>query len=127
MVFLLVSFFKSQNAFSTASTLIGTIIGFITGIYLPIGMFPEVMQFIIKVFPISHSAALFRQVIMEPTLNTSFANIPVEYLDEFKETMGITFSFGEYIVTPMTSILVMVLTIVIFYGLAILSLSRKSK
>lgn len=127
MVFFLVSFFKSQNAFSTASAIIGTLIGFITGIYLPIGMFPDMVQYIVKVFPISHAALLFRQVIMEPTLQTSFADVPVEYLEGFKETMGLTFRFGDYTVSTLVSILILVLTIVIFYGLAILSISRKSR
>ncbi|MCH3908313.1 MAG: ABC transporter permease [Sphaerochaeta sp.] len=36
-LFFLVSCFSSPNAFSTASSIIGTLIGFLTGIYLPIG------------------------------------------------------------------------------------------
>ena len=51
MMFFITSFFKSQNAFATASTIIGTLIGFLTGIYLPIGSLPSAVQMIVKLFP----------------------------------------------------------------------------
>ncbi|MEA5026700.1 hypothetical protein SDC9_154060 [bioreactor metagenome] len=44
IVLFIVSFFNSVNAFSTASTIIGTLIGFVTGIYLPIGNLPSAVQ-----------------------------------------------------------------------------------
>ena len=51
MIFVIVSFMKSQSSFSTASTVVGTLIGFLTGIYMPIGMMPEAIQVFIKAFP----------------------------------------------------------------------------
>ena len=62
MMFFLVSFFKTQNSFGVASTVLGTLIGFLMGIYVPIGVLPGAVQTVIKIFPISHAAALFRQV-----------------------------------------------------------------
>ena len=127
MVYFIVSFFKSHSAFSTASTIIGTLIGFLTGIYLPIGALPEAVQTVIKVFPVSHAASLFRQVLMEASMQTSFEGIPDQYLDEFKEYMGVTFHFGSYVVTPWVSILVLIGTAVVFYSLSLLNMSRKSR
>ena len=127
LVLFVVSFFKSQNAFATASTIIGTLIGFITGIYIPVGSLPEGVQTIVKIFPVSHAAVLFRQVIMEKPLNDSFAAAPAEITDEFKSMMGVTFKFGENEISALVSILILVATAVIFYGLSILSLSRKKR
>lgn len=127
MVFFMVSFFKSQNAFATASTVIGTLIGFITGIYIPIGALPEAVQFIVKIFPVSHSAALLRQVFMEQPIATAFADAPAEALESFNETMGVTYRFGDYTAGAGASIIVLIITTAVFYGLAILSLSRKNK
>jgi len=121
----IVSFFKSSNAFSTASTIIGTLIGFLTGIYLPIGALPESVQTVIKLFPVSHAAALFRQVLMEDSMQTAFAEIPASYLNDFKEYMGVTFRFGSYEVKPWLSILILVLTAAVFYSLAILNMSKR--
>ncbi len=120
----IVSFFKSHQAFSTAGTIIGTLIGFLTGIYLPIGSLPAAVQTAIKVFPSSHAAALFRQVMMSEPLSTSFNGIDANYLSGFKEYMGITYSFDGHVVSTLTSILILAGTAVIFYALSVWNLSR---
>jgi multidrug/hemolysin transport system permease protein len=122
----IVSFFKSHHAFSTAGTVIGTLIGFLTGIYLPIGNLPESVQTVIKVFPVSHGAALFRQVLMEEPLRISFNGIDTKYLSGFKEYMGIAYSFDGHVVSPLASILILIGTSVVFYFLSVLNLSRNS-
>ena len=127
MVLFLVSFFKSNNAFATASTILGTLIGFLTGIYIPIGSLPEGVQWVVKCFPVSHGAVLFRQVMMESPMTKSFAGAPESVINEFKETMGVVFKFGSTTITPLTSIIILLATAVVFYGLSIISLSRKEK
>ena len=122
----LFSFFKSTSAFTTASTVIGTLIGFLTGIYLPIGALPASVQTVIKIFPVSHAASLFRQVLMEVPMKNSFEGIPVNYLNEFKEYMGVTFSFGGTAVTPIMSIIILACTAIVFYGLSIFNMCFQS-
>ena len=123
----IVSFFNSNNAFSTASTIIGTIIGFLTGIYLPIGQLPKSMQWVVKLFPPSHSAVLFRQVMMEEPMAVSFAGAPEAVVTEFKEAMGVIYKMGEYEVSELTSILIIAGIGVIFFFLSLLKLSQKKK
>lgn len=123
----LVSFFKSHSAYSAAGNIIGTLIGFLTGIYLPVGSLPESVQYVIKIFPVSHSAALFRQIFLEAPVQSAFANMPDEYLTRFKEVMGVSYSIGGHTIEPLMSILILVATSVVFYGLAIFNMSRKSK
>ncbi|MEN6419350.1 MAG: ABC transporter permease [Clostridiaceae bacterium] len=127
LVLFFVSFFKSNNAFATASTIIGTVIGFLTGIYLPIGQLPNAVQWVIRVFPPSHSAVLIRQVMMAEPLAASFAGIPAEYMEGFKETMGVVFKFGDTTVTPLMSMGILLVSGLFFLGLSILNLSRKRK
>lgn len=127
IVFFVVSFFKSNNAFATASTVIGTLIGFMTGIYLPVGALPDAVQFVIKIFPISHAVSIFRQVIMDVPLSEAFAGAPAETLIEFEKMMGVTYYFGDYKVTAWISILVLIVTTVVCFGLAVLNMTRKSK
>ena len=127
LVLFMVSFFKSNNAFATASTIIGTLIGFLTGVYLPIGQLPESVQLIIKCFPPTHGAVLFRQVMMEAPLATSFNGAPAQVLSEFENSMGVTMQFGDTSVTPLTSIIVLLATAAVFYTLALINISRKQK
>ena len=119
MVFFLISFFKTQNAFAVASTIIGTLIGFLTGIYVPISVLPSPVQAVIRVFSISHAPALFRQVFMEVPLAQSFMGAPPEIVAEFKTSLGVVFQFGDYTLGAFGSIWILILTALVFFALGV--------
>ncbi len=127
MVFFVVSFFSSNNAFSTASSVIGTLIGFLTGIYLPIGTLPDAIQWVIKLFPVSHSGALMRQVMMNEPMSVSLEGMPESSAAEIKEMLGVTYTYGDYTAEPYVHILVLLGTAILFYVLALLNVKRKKK
>lgn len=127
LVCFVVSFFESHSAFSTASSILGTLIGFLTGIYLPIGTLPESVQTVIKAFPVSHGASLFRQVLMEVPMRNSFDGIPSIYLEEFKEYLGVSFRFGGHEVTPTASVVILLCTAVVFYSLSLFNMLRRNR
>jgi multidrug/hemolysin transport system permease protein len=127
MVFFIVTFFRSSNAYATASTVIGTLIGFFTGIYIPIGSFPSTVQTVIKIFPISHAASLFRQIMMEEPMSEAFANAPLQALTQFKQTMGIVFFFGDKELSPFINILVLAATAILFLFLTVINISVKKR
>src|SRR5690625_4077501 len=104
MVLFIVSFLRTSHAFSAVSMVIGTLIGFLAGIYIPIGNFPDYLQFIVKLFPISHSATLFRQVLMGSYLVEAFANAPVAVKDTFELVMGVFYEVGDKRVSDRKSV-----------------------
>ena len=120
-LFFFVSMVKTMNAYSTISTIVGTLIGFLMGIYVPIGALPNAIQSFIKVFPFSHSAALMRQVMINEA-------VELEYLPrEVSETLGVQFYFNDTLATPLVSILVLVGTALIFFGLSVLVTSKRKR
>ncbi len=123
----IVSFIKSQNAFGTVSSILGTLVGFLTGIYLPIGMLPSAVQFVIKIFPLSHAALLLRQVMMEAPMQQVFSLAPDAITDGFREQMGVFFRFGGHTLPAYASLLILLGTLALFYGLATLRFSRKRR
>lgn len=131
LVFFLVSFIKSQNAFGTASTLLGTLIGFFMGVYVPIGNLPVGVQLVVKCFPIAHSGVLLRKVMMgeaiERIIDPVLAGIPEGSfnMDAFRQSLGVDFTFGSYVMPTWMHILVLVVTSLIFYGLTILVVSKR--
>jgi len=127
LVLFFVSFFQSNNAFSIASTIVGTVIGFLTGIYIPIGQLPAGVQTVIKFFPPSHSALMLRQVMMDDAIKTGFVGAPASTINEFKEMLGVSFKIGDTTVTPILSITILVIAGILFLGLALLNLSRKKR
>lgn len=125
MMGLIVSFFKSQNAFAAVSTIVGTLVGFVAGIYLPVGTLPGAVQTVVKVFPVSHAAALLRQIIMQQPTETVFAGAPADAVSGFNEMMGVSFKIGDINVTPLMSILFLIGSAILFYSLAMASMARK--
>ncbi len=127
IVFFMVSFFRSTGAFGAASTVLGTLIGFLTGVYLPIGELPEGVQNVIKCFPVSHAAALFRQVMMERPMDKVFAGAPAQQVVDFKVDMGVVFRFDDQLTGPWLSVIVLAATALVFFILATVNMSRKRR
>ena len=125
MMYYIVSWFKSINAFSTASSIVGTLIGFLTGIYIPIGSVPEAVQMVIKIFPPSHAAVLFRSVMMEQAEKITFADAPIAVLEEFQVNLGVVFKFGDTILSSNASILYIFIFMIVFFVLSITKISKK--
>lgn len=128
IVLFLVSFMTSEKAFSAITGVISALIGFITGIYLPIGNLPDGVQYVVKCFPTSHSAVLFRQLLMGD-LEESVENFPPEAqadaLTGLKESLGVIFKFGDTECTAYASVLILAGTLVVFSILSILILRKK--
>jgi multidrug/hemolysin transport system permease protein len=120
MVFFLITFINSVGAFAPLSTILGTMLGFIMGIYMPIGILPSGIQLIIKIFPMSHSASMFRQILADDNLERIFQNAPPAALEEFRELYGVTFHFGSYETNFTISTIYLVAVTILFYGLSIL-------
>lgn len=129
MALFIVTLIKSEKAFSAISGVASALIGFITGIYIPVGQFPESVQYVVKCFPTSHCAVLFRNLLMHDSLSTCTDSLPKEAQSEalstLKETLGVTFNFGNWECTTAISLAIIFGTIVIFSALAIINLNRK--
>ena len=127
IVTFIVSFLKSNNAFIAANTVVGTLIGFLTGIFIPMGVLPNAVQNAVRAFPLTHAAALFRKVLVDGPMADMFAGVPAEFMSEFQETMGITLKFGDNEVSTLTGVLMLLATAVVFYGLSLINISRRGK
>jgi multidrug/hemolysin transport system permease protein len=124
---LIVSFVKSESVYAVVSTIVGTLSGFITGCYIPIGSLPEAVRVAVKIFPGTHTGLLFRQIFTEQQLAASFESLPASAAEDFSETMGITARFGDMTITPVMSVVYLAVTAAIFFLIAALNLSRKNR
>lgn len=127
MMFFLTSFFRSMSAFSAFSTVLCTLMGFLTGIYLPIGQLPNAVQWAVKIFPTSHGAALLRSIMAEDSMSRVFQGLDQKIVNEFSEEFGMYFKFGDYKCTFITSCVYMGACAIVFFGLACFNLSKKQK
>lgn len=121
----IISFLKTNSAYSAASMIVGTLIGFLIGAYIPIGNLPENVQWLVKYFPCAHSAVLYRQLLMESSIKENFANQPTAVLKETKEILGVVFVYNGHTASAWMSVVALLITGVVFYLLAVLVLIRK--
>ena len=115
----LIQFVRSLNAFSTLSTIVGTLIGFLCGVYVPIGVVPAFAQNIIMYFPISHTTVLLRETIMHGSIQTVFKDIPTEHIDTYKQNYGVMYEMNGHIISNSVSIAFIIVTTI---GLAFVSI-----
>jgi multidrug/hemolysin transport system permease protein len=119
MLFFITSFVRSSTAFSTVSTITGTMIGFLAGIYVPIGVLPQGVQYVIEIFPTSHGAVMLRQLFMEAPLAKVFENAPPEVLEEYNKVFGVHFYVGGEPLSNQMMILYLSVVTVVFILLSI--------
>ena len=127
LAFFAVSFFRSANAYGTASMLVGSMTGFLAGIYMPIGNLPGTVQWVVRLFPVAHSAALIRQIMMEAPMAVTFRGAPAEVVAAFNEELGVAFSFGGHVLPAWGGLLVLAGTAAVFFTLGFWNLTRKRK
>lgn len=90
MTILPVMFVKTGNALAGFCTILGALIGFMTGIYLPMGSLGENVSCLIKAFPVSHGVVVFRQLLAEPVIEL-YMDAGSEAAADFMEYMGVYF------------------------------------
>jgi len=100
MVLLIASFVNSQNTYGVVNSIVGTLIGFVTGAYMPMGIMPKIVQNIFNSLPVSQGASLLRQIFLRHTLDTVFGMAPAEVLSDYRYFQGIDLKIGDYILTP---------------------------
>jgi multidrug/hemolysin transport system permease protein len=123
-VYFLCHFINTQSAFTSFSVVLGTLIGFVMGIYIPIGNLPEGVGWVIKCFPMSHAASMFKIAVISDDLKSAFANEAV--LTEINKTFGVTFSYGDFTSDFWFSAAVLLFFTIFFFGLSVL-VSRVKK
>ena len=85
----ILAFIRTSSAFTTLSTIVGTFIGFISGVYLSIGSVGETLQQLMTWFPMTQVNALLKQVLMKESIAKVFDSAPSSVVNEYKESYGV--------------------------------------
>lgn len=97
--YLMALFIHSDSAWSGMLTIIGTLVGFVGGIYLPIGTLSENLQKILKCLPVLHGASMMRQICTKDAIAETFAGLPEIAGEIFQEKMGVTLFWNDTEIT----------------------------
>jgi multidrug/hemolysin transport system permease protein len=114
LMLFVISFLKNLQAFSILSTIVGTMIGFLTGAYMPIGLMPNSIQVIANLLPASQGAALLRKIFLEKPISEVFAHAPSKVVSDYIKLQGVDLYFGSFKLSALFMIIFIILSIVVF-------------
>ncbi|MBR2255300.1 MAG: ABC transporter permease [Candidatus Methanomethylophilaceae archaeon] len=117
--------FRSPGAFSGMFVTVSVMIGFLTGVYMPMGSMPSAMQTVSALVPASHFASLFRDGLAGGALDASMAGATDEVLSEFRSDMGFDLSVGGFGFGAASSLLYCALIGVVALAASALYVSRR--
>ncbi|QEN03180.1 hypothetical protein EW093_00165 [Thiospirochaeta perfilievii] len=124
MFFYISLFMKSQNAFGLLSTIVGTFVGFLGGIYIPIGVLSSSIQRVMNSLPTSHSVTLIRRTYMSGAINKVFKNAPEDIYDNYADIYGLTIKINDTDISDTIMLLYLIVFALFFYILSIIKLKN---
>lgn len=104
---LIVTFIKSSGAFTSLSVIVGTVIGFLAGAYIPLGTMSDSVIDALNALPFSQSAMLLREPLAGDRLTSLTQNLPGA-----EDTIGNYFGFDLYIGDTQITVGIAVLVLV---------------
>ena len=125
IIYAITSFLRSTGAFSGFFVVVSVLIGFLAGIYMPVGTMPDGMQVVGTLVPASHMASLFRDSLAGDALDGVFAGAPADVLADFRTDMGFDLSLGSFGFDPSTCILYVLVVTAVFFAIAVLGIRRR--
>ena len=86
----LTTLIKSMNAFGALSGILGTFIGFTSGIYIPLFVLGKTMTYVASVIPFTHMAIILKNVLLEGPYEILAQTIPPSSMADIESAFGTT-------------------------------------
>lgn len=84
---------KTEGAWSGLGTVVGTLVGFLGGIYIPIGSFAEEIGMVLKFTPVMYGTKVFRTIMTQDVCAALFDAAPEALRVEYLKFMGVQLDF----------------------------------
>jgi multidrug/hemolysin transport system permease protein len=124
IMFFLASFIKTEAAYGGFNTMVGTMMGFVTGTYIPVGFLPGSVRAVVGSLPASHAAMILRDLFGGGGIDAMFSGDAVA-ANVFRDTMGFDLYVGGFQMEPWTGIAVMLISAVAFFALGTCNVRRR--
>lgn len=113
IIFIIAIFINNITSFSTFETLYGVVIGFFTGVYIPIGYYPPIIKNIFFFFPLTQTTSILRQINTNEIATSIVNHYPKKLHPILYETFGIHLKFNNHVIPLNNQILFIFFTIII--------------
>ena len=109
---LIASGVRTTGAFSALATIVGTVLGFVAGAYIPVGSLPESVGNVINALPFGQAGMLLRRDFTAESLSTMTGGF-AEADEALRQAYGVDAYVGDWMVPGGVAIAVLIgLTIV---------------
>lgn len=96
LILIIALFINNFTSFTTFETLYGVVIGFFTGVYIPIGYYPGIIRNIFFYFPLCQTTSLLRWINTKEITEKILDSYPANIHHILYETFGIKLSINNY-------------------------------
>jgi multidrug/hemolysin transport system permease protein len=119
-----VTFIPSPQAFTAIATIVGTLIGFLAGAYIPPGVLPTGVVNVLQALPFGQSAMLIRQPLTHGPLEGMTGGI-AQADSAISSFYGMTAKVGDVTVTNGWALLELAAVLVVFLALGTWRMGRR--
>lgn len=116
--YLMALFIRTGSAWSGMLTVVGTLVGFLGGTYIPVSSMSDWLQNVVKLLPVIHGTALIRRICLQAPAKIVFNGMPDMVQQAFFEQMGVTLKNGSQTISILGQILILVAWAVVVIAIA---------
>lgn len=127
IMYFFASLIKTEGAWSGFGIIVGTLVGFLGGIYFPLGSISEGVAKIVKAFPVIYGTSVFRIIMMNDLEGKLFSDLPSEVREIFDTEMGLNIKVFENILSIGQEVVILLAVSLIFALLSLLYLRYSKK
>ena len=124
---LMITFIKSNAAFTSLSVIVGTGIGFMAGIYVPLGIMSTSVANVLNALPFAQSAVLLREPFVAVPLERVGEGQPAQVVEQLTETYGLQAVIDGHVLSSSTIAILLAAIGIVALTLATVQISRKLK
>lgn len=107
LMYLVAMLAKTEGAWSGIGTVVGTLVGFLGGIYIPIGNFSDSIAAVLKFTPVIYGTKTFRSIMTQSAQATAFDGAPEEMVTVFRSELGTDLDFFGAEVTDLGAVMIL--------------------
>lgn len=123
--FFIISFMKTSSSVTVANSLLNVLLGFLLGLYVPIGMLGDKIATIIKAFPLLQSSSIIRQILMKNSLNEVLSGAPSNVIAQVREMYGVDIVISDELIKPILTIAILLIFGIMCYAGSILVFNHR--
>lgn len=125
--FMLASSAATPRSYGSISSVLITLLGFLVGVYVPIGAMGKTTQMVLTLLPFTHGAALLRLPFTRETLSAATNPQSASILSWARQFLGIDLAIGSFRIEPWVSMVYMAVMSLVFFTISVRNLSKSKK